>query len=77
MNLTICFISRALSSHLVYDNMGRNMDSITTSNDARKLIERIAQNYDSKHVDELAGLPEEQADRNQGHRLNIIAIIEV
>jgi hypothetical protein len=57
--------------------MGRDMDSITTTNDARKLIERIARNYDPRHVDGLAGLSEEQAESYREHQQNSIAMLKM
>jgi hypothetical protein len=57
--------------------MSRDLDSITTTYDAREFIERIAQNYDPRHVDELAGLSEEQAESYREHQLNSIAMLKV
>jgi hypothetical protein len=57
--------------------MGRDLDQITTTNDARKFIERIAHNYDPRHVDGLAGLSEEQAESYQEHQQNSIAMLKV
>jgi hypothetical protein len=57
--------------------MSRDLDSITTTYDAREFIERIAQNYDPRHVDELAGLSKEQAESYREHQLNSIAMLKV
>jgi hypothetical protein len=57
--------------------MGGDLDPITTTNDARKFIERIAQKYDPRHVDGPAGLSEEQAESYREHQQNSIAMLKV